>query len=461
MSDRIINTLLVLASIIWVVIFAYALTNYDAPYFTITKAIVFYAVPLAAAAACLACLRLSRAARAAVLVSGLAAVIAVYGAQAYMIWQPAQAREAKLIRMAEKLGKTYDPRTRDEVAWDMRKQGVNAYPMIFPTDVMQSPVRSADIQPLAGVPGKLTVLCNETGEFLTYRSDRHGFLNPDSVWDRNSFDLALVGDSFTHGACVPVNANLASRIRERYPATVNLGIGHRGPLLELATFLEYAPYLKPKVTLWFFYGMNDFVNLASWRHEPLLTRYLKSDFRQRLFERRDEVERYLTFYVDEYLAKSKFELPLATRIANIVLLRPLRDRLKINLTGIIDIPETIGEMNALLPEIREIMAKAKTTAAQWGGSVLFVYLPSMNLFLKDEDGRKEAEVKKSLFAEIRGLAIPVVDVTDDFRKYDKPAERFWRYPGSHYNEEGYRVVAAAAMAALPDTPGLETKETNK
>jgi hypothetical protein len=54
-----------------------------------------------------------------------------------------------------------------------------------------------EVLPLAGVSGRVTLLCNEGGQWVDYRSDRRGFNNPDRVWDPGPMDVVALGDSST------------------------------------------------------------------------------------------------------------------------------------------------------------------------------------------------------------------------------------------------------------------------
>ena len=66
--------------------------------------------------------------------------------------------------------------------------------------------------PLSGVANLFTIFCNENGYWATYKSDRYGFNNPNKVWDYSEIDYALLGDSFTHGACVNYPDTFAGNI---------------------------------------------------------------------------------------------------------------------------------------------------------------------------------------------------------------------------------------------------------
>ena len=54
-------------------------------------------------------------------------------------------------------------------------------------------------------------MCNESGYYSTYNSDRYGFNNSDEVWDYDNLEYLIVGDSFVWGSCVNDGFNLSSQ----------------------------------------------------------------------------------------------------------------------------------------------------------------------------------------------------------------------------------------------------------
>ena len=101
--------------------------------------------------------------------------------------------------------------------------------------------------PLAGISNKVTIHCNESGYFSVYKSDKYGFNNPNDEWKKKEIDFLLVGDSFTHGACVNRPFDIASQLRKNHDrSSLNLGYSGGGPLTELATLIEYLPEKSKK-----------------------------------------------------------------------------------------------------------------------------------------------------------------------------------------------------------------------
>jgi hypothetical protein len=214
------------------------------------------------------------------------------------------------IKQEKSKNALFDTRTRLEVVTDLRKQGTNAFPDVFPAVLFQSNGKqvikslfangNGEFLPLASISNATTVFCNESGEYIIYRSDEHGFHNPSGLWDKGWADIVALGDSYAHGACVPSDQGFVSVIRSRYPATINLGVNGDGPLAMLATLKEYGAFLKPKVVLWFYYEGNDIRDLdGREKFSPLLRRYLGSSFSQNLISRQQEVDTVLTAYLEQ------------------------------------------------------------------------------------------------------------------------------------------------------------------
>ena len=80
------------------------------------------------------------------------------------------------------------------------------------TNPLDQPVEIMDS--LGGISNRYTIHCNENGYWSTYNSDRYGFNNPDSEWDKKSIDFLLIGDSTTRGACVYESDTISGKIKK-------------------------------------------------------------------------------------------------------------------------------------------------------------------------------------------------------------------------------------------------------
>ena len=234
--------------------------------------LIYYIVPACLAGLLFASLRLSTSRRINVALCFCSLAFTIYAAEAMMtLWfgLPSVIEHQKrqtTMEAAKALGIKFDGRSRSEVIHDLRSRGIDAVPSLFPQPLLKEQkdgtmksvisIDGVEVLPLASIAIKLTVLCNESGQFVTYQSDQHGFNNPQYVW-HTPIDIVAVGDSFTQGYCVAPDSNFVSVIRQRYPGALNLGIEGDGPLVMLATLKEYAALFRPKVVLWFYFEGND------------------------------------------------------------------------------------------------------------------------------------------------------------------------------------------------------------
>ena len=116
--------------------------------------------------------------------------ITAFGAQAWLSFpQDANVQvAAEADEDSAEVRPEVDVRTRLEVVSAMRARGVKAYPDVFPM-VLFAPSSGTTIQsvltsnneeflPVGGMSTTTTVFCNESGEYIVYESDEHGFHDP-------------------------------------------------------------------------------------------------------------------------------------------------------------------------------------------------------------------------------------------------------------------------------------------
>jgi hypothetical protein len=365
--------------------------------------------------------------------------------------------------LAERLGVSFDRRTRLQVIADLRKQNVDAVPAsdpaIFesknPDGTLTWNVSWAGHQlyPLGGIANKTTVFCNESGTYTIYDSDEYGFHNPRGIWSRHSIDIAAVGDSFTHGGCAPSDRNFVALIRKSHPATLNLGVWANGPLSELATLIEYLVPLRPKVVLWFYFEGNDVTDLAAEKSNPVLMQYLERDFSQHLLSRQSEIDKRIREIVNKLEAEATAKekrgqeravMKLVESLVDIGTLSRLRQKL-----GLIygrNLQTQTGSASELDPELlallRRILLQGKNIVNRWQGSLYFVYLPEWERYAHPERAVKNREVVLQM---VKNLAIPIVDVHATFRAHNDPLSLFPFRGFGHYNEAGHALVAQAVL----------------
>ena len=338
-------------------------------------------------------------------------------------------------QMAGKSGMPFDRRSVFKFIQDEATKGHVVYPRLGGAHFLDQPIFIGDrpVVPLGGVASVTTVARYETGTFLVYRSDEHGFLNPSGLWSKEALDIVAVGDSFTLGCSVGLEENYMALIRQHYPNTLNLGQGGNGPLLMLACVKEYATHFKPATVCWFYFEGNDLEDLNHEKENPLLIQYLEQNHQQELAQNQNLLDDALKQYI-AHSARGFSKDRYKQGLINFVKLRSFRER-----TGLLFKPPTDMDLFA------QVLTNAKKTIQGWNGKFLFVYLPCWERY----SGYDVAKLhREEVLKMVKGLQIPVVDMDQVFRLHQDPLSFYPYRLNGHYNAEGHRAVAEAVISCI-------------
>jgi len=307
---------------------------------------------------------------------------------------------------------SFDFRTQKAVVEDLRKENnnKNIYQAILPNFFFKEPKFFTELLPLSGISNATTVLCNESGEYSIYQSDRYGFNNPDINYDNNTKEISYGGN---------------------------------GPLLELATLIEYIHVLKPKIVIWF-YAENDLPNLVIEKKSKFLMQYLrKNNFTQNLSQRQNEIDllwkKILNQNLDvvDYLQVTKkktFLRNFLRKIERAFLLKPMRDFLKFYYEKeLIQHYETVHKDHLHL--YSEILTKVKEISNNHNSSLYFVYLPFLSSVVEN------TRTKKEIINIVNQLGIQIIDFHEYLKNENKPESFFPLGKHGHYNDRGYKELS--------------------
>jgi hypothetical protein len=443
--------------------------------------VLFICCPPIVASLVFASLRISPARRVAFAMLCLSTVASIYAAEMLLILSPSllgtgvrattsvdgasEEKKNEIRRLAEKFRVKFDTRDQIEVLLDTQARGIDAVPAVYPSALLEpqhgGPLKSiirikgAEVLPLGGISNRISVLCNETGDYIFYESDEHGFHNPKGLWNSARLDLVVVGDSFAHGFCVPSQKHFIALIRRHYPATLSLGMGGNGPLLELATLKEFLPSLKPKIILWVYFEKNDLNELRNETRSPLLLQYLKPDFRQGLISRQAEIDQALLAYVEKgksqalrrmHERKNHRQMTDSKKLAEIAKLSTVRSSL--GLVSSQEDPQQHGagaDKPAEMALFRAVLLHAKTTAERWGGSLYFLYFPQWERYALPSLVKQNRE---QVLEVVANFQIPVIAVHSAFESHGDPLSLFPFRRSGHYNTDGNRLVADTVLKRL-------------
>lgn len=381
---------------------------------------------------------------------------------------PANERKRMAAKLTKQFGVEIDTRDRHQVIADLREQSIDAVAQtVFPLLERQNDnslqqaisIHGRPVMPLAGIANKVAVVCNETGEYLIYKSDKHGFHNPSEIWQFGQIDIVAVGNSLTLGACVSSEQNFVALIRRRHPATLNLGMPGEGPLHILAILKEYGLFLKPKVVLWFYAEANTFTELQYEKQSRILMSYLTDDFMQGLLERQSDIDQAITGDIPRQTA---MEISRQTRtqeksnkivdkLLAFIKLSAVREKLGLVYAKAPQELEKLSESEAAELEVdlnllRDILSKASARVSAWGGTLYFVYLPGWGHYAKSPDSGVKARTR--VLDVVNNLGIPLIDIYSAFQAHADPLSLFpFRGPG-RYNEEGHALVAETVLNVI-------------
>ena len=300
--------------------------------------------------------------------------------------------------------------------------------------------------PLSGIPKAQTLLCDELGFMAEYRADRYGYANPDEAWNAPGKGLALLGDSFVHGACVKPEDSFAGRLRTAHPKTLNLGVSGAGPLTQLAILREFGALANPDTVLWFYFPGNDLIDLSIESRQPILDRYLREPgFRQNLPARTAQIDDFLRVSMEALLAKHVLGSMTQTSSSDqgrlFTLARGVAKRLIFA-----DIAEIVRSMietsGRAIPVamLERIMTAARDETCRMGGKLVLVFLPDTRTL----PWGRQADGKKEFLSLMHRLGLSVIDVEAAMLKAPDPRSLVV----GHFSPEGNAIIADALIESL-------------
>jgi hypothetical protein len=283
-------------------------------------------------------------------------------------------------------------------------------------------------------------MCNESGHWIRFRSDRFGFNNPDSVWESKPHAV-LIGDSYIHGVCVDEGEDVAGALRKSGWRTINLAVTGNGPLIELATLLEYAKKVKPRLVLWAYYEENDLRNLKGEMSSQILLRYLRDEsFYQSLSSKQSAIDNA----IGEFVSSSRIKRSAVAQQASFAL-SFLQLGIFSKWLASEDNPLVVNRLNLArdygteLQMLQEILSRAKRETEAWGGKIAFVYIPRWSRYAYREN--EGANLRQEVLAIAEKAGMPVFDFHNVLSAHPDPLALYPFRINNHYTDEGNALLA--------------------
>ncbi len=370
------------------------------------------------------------------LLSLVAVAFSLYAIELYIVLKPNEnIKKYKKIKLYEKkTGNKYDVRNRYQIYVDMINEGEKVV-VRAPPNYANKLYNNKSIFYLSGISNSKTIYCNENGYFSIYQSDRFGFNNPDDEWDSNQIEFLLLGDSFTHGACVNRPDDLSSVLRILSGKNVlNLGYGGNGPLTEYATLKEFFPKNVKKI-VWVYFEGNDLSNLNNELNNPILLNYLNNiNFSQNLKNKQDKLDNILIEETQNEIKKTKSKVTLSFKIIKFLKIFETRTQVKLFI-------KTFNRkyFNPDFESFQKILKLAKKFSEENNSEFYFVYLPEYSRYF---DGNYNNKNKVKIIKILKSLNIKLIDPDEKiFKKEKNPLKNYPFEMSGHFTVKGYNKIA--------------------
>lgn len=347
--------------------------------------------------------------------------------------------------------KIYDSREKIEVIYDFRNKKIESTLSIPPSTFLKE---NDNIFPLAGISNSLTILCNETGKWVAYKSDRYGFNNPDISWDNSEITNLLIGDSFVHGHCVDYNKTFAGNMEKENIKVLSMAYAGTGPLIHLGYFKEYASNKKIKNIILFYYEENDLIDLYNENKSIILSGYKLHNYSQNLTNKQDLIDSKLNNLIEKRYSKfNNFN----HKFFKLIKLFHVRKFISLYLHKKEDLDNNLlNKFNHLdhykiLDEYSIILNHFKNFAKLNNSSLTVVYLPSFTRYSKNEFNTNKLFLKNEVINIYKNNLINFIDVDLElFANYINPKIFFQNQTDNHYTEEAYKLISELIVKKIND-----------
>ena len=361
-----------------------------------------------------------------ILIFTFSIIFTVYSIETFILFTSFKNKKIKENLYKEISSKEFDNRSLFQYFNEMKKSNDEIKVAVYPDSFNK--LKNIDIFPLSGISNKETILCNENGYYVHYVSDRFGFNNVDSEWDKETINYLLLGDSLVHGFCIKPKNNMTSILKKISKKNVlNLSYGGNGPLIQLASLKEFKPNKVEKI-IWTYSEWNDLVDINFEINNPILNKYyLDKNFSQNLKEN----QKLIDDIGNNVIAKNNNfqEKKFINFLKNFIFLNNLRFVLSKKTKFY------IPEENFKIFE--EIMTEFINFSYTNNSTPYFVYIPSYNTFTDNINKINYLKIKKI----IEKLDINFIDIREEILNEKIDIKQLFPYnlPG-HYSEEGYKFI---------------------
>ena len=321
----------------------------------------------------------------------------------------------------------YDRRDRYQIFNDTKKLNTEVKITLPPSHLYKY---NKEIYPLAGISNSETINCNENGEYSYFTSDRFGFNNPDTEWDKKNKLITIIGDSYGMGSCVSRPFDIASNLRKKIKnnfSVINLAYGGNNLLVEYASLREYFEIIESKYIIWLIY--EDDSGELDQLSNTILKKYLSDEnFSQFLPKKQKIIDEHLNNILSQKTLEYKKNKDLTKKAIKSFKLYNLR-----NLFRVYNLNYTKFGIYA-----KQIIKKVKKVSDNNNSNLIVVYVPSVKTI---KTGKLDNINKSSLIEILKQENIDYINLDQMFLDPKDYAEYFPILTPGHYNELGYKKIS--------------------
>ncbi len=341
------------------------------------------------------------------------------------------------------------------------------YPNLLRGDKYIEIGRRHDVAALAPQPNSRLYYCNEGYGIVKYVSDRFGFRNKNTVWNY-PVDLALIGDSFTQGACIPDESGTISGNLSKNFNVVNLGTASNGPIHYASLAKVFIKEVKPKYVAMIFYPNDNLISPRDNEESLFYHTYWEKNYNSYFSEKgfKQGVSDNLTNFYDEInsILKKNVEQALADRaspieepqfygegvevVARIRKEHPFWEGFSKSTFKLRSLKAALAKISSFdIPQLNFSSKLALDTLEYECNSVgctpLIIYIPNSHSWRPDGRALKYKELLKN-YADAKQLIF--VDTTTPLSELQE--KDVYAVKGPHLSPNGYKVVSKAIVASI-------------
>ena len=279
-------------------------------------------------------------------------------------------------------------------------------------------------------------------------------LGEDKNWE--NYNTVLVGDSFGIGECVENKDSIAGIISNNNTVggLINLSQTGNGPLLELATLIEYPDKKKIKNLIWLYFEGNDLLELRDEKKIKILNNYLYIDnYSQNLKNSQLFINKQMKKFIKLKKIEAEDKIKRGNKITNDGLISETNHLITfINFIKLSYFRRYLNFSNYTTDVIRyvdsdffKIIKKAHTMVEENNGKMIFVYLPTMRDKINNAEKKNLEISRKLIISELKKLGIEVVDIYQEVYLKSKDPYNFIDKYNGHYTIDTYKKIAESII----------------